>query len=162
MAVDHFRSFSLALFRLCTTGKAVSYALLCASSLCNGFVVVAVVLFLYFEARPIPLTLTARKKKDLRCGLCVSGTTKIYSWQFWIVTAGRLIDVHLQSSELVSHGYSSCLFLYRSSECSGAAIKAVIGGPGVFVCFLGWRSCIAFILQRWLEDFKPDAVAGRY
>lgn len=74
IVVDHLRSFSLPLRRLCTTGNTASCALLCDSSRCKGFAVVVAVLFLYFDARG--MFVTARKKKDLQFKLCVSGTTE--------------------------------------------------------------------------------------
>src|SRR5579859_7028833 len=71
IVVDHFRSFSFALLRLCTTGNTVSWALLCDSSLYKGFVVVvAAVLCLYFDARGI-LVKRERKKIDRLSCVCL-------------------------------------------------------------------------------------------
>ena len=63
MAVDHLRSFSFALCRLCITGNTCSRAFWCISVLWRGFVVV-LGLFLYFTALGIVKSFFSQK--DLR------------------------------------------------------------------------------------------------
>jgi hypothetical protein len=161
MAVDHLRSFSFALLRLCTTGSTVSCALLCDSSRCKGFVVVVAVLFLYLDARGI--LVTARKKKDWQ--LIISG---VFPGQRSLLVA--ILDHHLQTQAMQTF-HLTCsfptdpvhvFFFTQVVNATELRSRLLAGDQNYLYAFVDGDLVPAPLDSRTnlISDFEPDAAAG--
>jgi hypothetical protein len=105
-AVDHLRSFSFALCRLCITGSTCSRAFWCISVLWRGFVVV-LGLFLYFTA--LGIVKSFFQSNDLRSVAERSASA----------TKGASLTVYVFSPKTELFGYGITHFGYSQPKTIG-------------------------------------------